>query len=162
MERWDAGGAGTTEIYQTIQGLPNGRYRFSALGFVQGEGQTFYLYANDKKTALTSANDGTRFSVVAQVTDGTLRVGFKAESVTAQWIAFDDARLEYLGSTEAGDVNRDGTVSIADVTALVNIVLGKDNTEPYQYDHSAADVNGDGSITIADVTALVNKVLGKD
>ena len=61
-----------------------------------------------------------------------------------------------------GDVNRDGQVSIADVTALVNIILGKDSTEPYQYDHDAANVNTDGSISIADVTALVNSILGKD
>ena len=61
-----------------------------------------------------------------------------------------------------GDVNRDGSITIADVTALVNIILGKDNTEPYQYDHLAADVNQDGSITIADVTALVNVILGKN
>lgn len=60
-----------------------------------------------------------------------------------------------------GDVNIDGSVTIADVTALVNIILGKDDKQPYQYDHDAADVNTDGRITIADVTALVNIILGK-
>ncbi len=60
-----------------------------------------------------------------------------------------------------GDVNRDESISIADVTALVNIILGKDDAEPYQYDHAAADVNADGTITIADVTALVNIILGR-
>ena len=62
-----------------------------------------------------------------------------------------------------GDVNRDGAVSIADVTALVNIILGKakypdDNDK---YDFEAANVNGDKTISIADVTALVNIILGK-
>ncbi|MBR1787960.1 MAG: endonuclease [Bacteroidaceae bacterium] len=61
----------------------------------------------------------------------------------------------------SGDVNRDGNVSIADVTALVNIVLGKDSGTTPVYDHEAADVNQDGQVTIADVTALVNIVLGK-
>jgi len=61
-----------------------------------------------------------------------------------------------------GDINKDGQITIADVTALVNIILGKDNTQPYQYDHLAADVNMDGSITIADVTSLVNIILGKN
>ena len=60
-----------------------------------------------------------------------------------------------------GDVNRDGSVDMADVTALASIILGKDNTQPYQYDHNAADVNEDHTITIADVTALVNVILGK-
>lgn len=59
-----------------------------------------------------------------------------------------------------GDVNGDGQITIADVTALVNIILGKDTTG--QYNHAAADVNQDNQITIADVTALVNIILGKN
>ncbi len=70
-------------------------------------------------------------------------------------------KVKQTTPTEVGDINRDGHVSIADVTALVNIILGKDDTEPYQYDHDAADVNTDGGISIADVTALVNIILGK-
>ena len=58
-------------------------------------------------------------------------------------------------------MNRDGQITIVDVTALVNIILGKDSTVPYLYDHDAADVNTDGNISIADVTALVNIILGK-
>lgn len=57
-----------------------------------------------------------------------------------------------------GDVNADGSVSVADVTALVNIVLGKTR----EYNEKMADVNGDGSVSVADVTALVNLVLGKE
>jgi hypothetical protein len=57
-----------------------------------------------------------------------------------------------------GDVNRDGEVTIADLTALVNILLGKDTAG---YNLEAADVNSDGGRTIADVTALVNILLGK-
>lgn len=63
-----------------------------------------------------------------------------------------------------GDVNKDGFQTIADVTALVNIILGKatPDTNP-DYDFDAADVNGDGGVpTIADVTALVNIILGKE
>ncbi len=70
-------------------------------------------------------------------------------------------KVEQATPSVVGDVNRDGQVSIADVTALVNIILGKDSTVPYQYDHDAADVNTDGNISIADVTALVNIILGK-
>ena len=55
-----------------------------------------------------------------------------------------------------GDVNGDGQVTIADVTALVNIILGSQGG-----DTSVADLNGDSQITIADVTSLVNIILGK-
>lgn len=62
--------------------------------------------------------------------------------------------------TSKSDVNKDGEITIADVTALVDIILGKD-AETTLYDHEAADVNGDNTITIADVTALVDIILGK-
>ena len=55
-----------------------------------------------------------------------------------------------------GDVNGDSKVTIADVTALVNVILGK-ATAPAS---GVADVNGDSKVTIADVTALVNIILG--
>ena len=66
-----------------------------------------------------------------------------------------------LDGLQVGDVNKDGTITIADVTALVNIILGKDSEQPYLYDHGASDLNHDGMLTIADVTALVNIILGK-
>lgn len=58
------------------------------------------------------------------------------------------------------DVNHDGSVNIADVTALVNIILDKDNLEPFLYDHDAADINQDSSINNDDVTALISILLG--
>lgn len=81
--------------------------------------------------------------------------GEEGSAVEAYYFDFDAPEVK------KGDVNNDGSVTIADVTALVNIILGKDNVEPYQYNHAAADVNGDEGITIADVTALVNIILGK-
>ena len=63
--------------------------------------------------------------------------------------------------TLKGDVDKNGQVNVNDVTALVDIILGKDNTQPYVYDHQAADVDGSGSVAIGDVTLLVNIILGK-
>lgn len=71
-----------------------------------------------------------------------------------------DGRFMYWQVSSAaliGDVNSDGGITIADVTALVNIILGKSS----DYNEAVADVNGDEHITIADVTALVNIILGK-
>ena len=67
-----------------------------------------------------------------------------------------------VSESMAGDVNKDGRVDISDVTALIDIVLGKDSTQPYQYDHDAADVNDDGKTDISDVTALIDIILGKE
>lgn len=58
---------------------------------------------------------------------------------------------------QTGDVNCDGNVSIADVSRLIDYLLGND-LPPFNYD--AADVNGDSSITIADVSKLIDNLLG--
>lgn len=60
----------------------------------------------------------------------------------------------------SGDINKDGDVSIADITALVNILMGQDAGQVL-YDHKAADVDGNGSAEAADVEALLNMILSK-
>jgi len=70
--------------------------------------------------------------------------------------------LEVRNPNVTGDVNKDGAISIADVTSLVNIIQGKDNAEPHQYNHLVADTNLDGKTSNADVTSLVNTILGKN
>ncbi len=67
-----------------------------------------------------------------------------------------------LKTTLHGDVTRDGKVDIADVTAAIDVVLGKDSVEPFIYDHDAADMDNDGDIDISDVTALIDLILGKE
>ena len=57
-----------------------------------------------------------------------------------------------------GDVNNDGAVTVADVTALVNILLGQDANQTL-YNHEAADVDGQYGVTTDDITALINLVL---
>ena len=64
-----------------------------------------------------------------------------------------------ISDEQLGDVNNDNHRSIADVTSLVNIILGKDAGS---LNMQAADVNRDGTISIADVTSLVNIILGKE
>lgn len=58
---------------------------------------------------------------------------------------------------KAGDANGDGKVSISDVVAIVNHIIGK---TPANFVAAAADVNGDGNINVFDVTKAVNMVLG--
>lgn len=157
MERWDGGGAGSTEIYQEIQGLPDGYYRFSVVGFVEGENQTFYLYANDEQKTLSSANNGTYYNVIAQVTDGNLRVGLKAVNVTAKWIAFDDAKLEYLGLSVPGYHVGEPTSNIEDNSYYVDSqTLGT-----WTLDFTEANSNVQGAVfTILDNSAKASLYKG--
>lgn len=68
-----------------------------------------------------------------------------------------DTYLPYLNDDfQIGDVNRDGNVTISDVTALIDYLLGGDDSS---IDVQAADVNGSTDVTISDVTALIDLLL---
>ena len=61
--------------------------------------------------------------------------------------------------THSGNVNGDpdGKVDIADVTALVNIIVNNSTLTPEQL--AAGDFDNSGTLTVEDVEALVNKIL---
>ena len=62
----------------------------------------------------------------------------------------DDLQPAYL----PGDVNCDLEISIADVNAVIDIILGKSASIV------AADVNNDGEVTVADINAVIDIILG--
>ncbi len=66
-----------------------------------------------------------------------------------------DLHPDAVAEAEPGDVNGDGNVTAADVTALYNYMLNSDSSAVVN-----GDQNGDGSITSADVTAVYNILLG--
>ena len=58
-----------------------------------------------------------------------------------------------------GDVNGDNEVSIGDVSALIDYLLGLEDSS---INSAAADVNTDREVSIADVSALIDILLGID
>lgn len=56
---------------------------------------------------------------------------------------------------EPGDVDGDGSVTIADVTVLIDLLLGGDIIN-----NEVADFNGDSVVSIKDVTDLIDMLLG--
>ena len=78
-------------------------------------------------------------------TEAGLEVPFDNETCTVSLPA----------SVLRGDVDGDGNVSIRDVTALIDLLLGGNTVSD-----EAADVNEDHSVTITDMTALIDLLLG--
>ena len=116
------------------------------------------IYCNDDWPA------GTWRSYTSMFSECTKLVGGNGTTYSSLFVGGNYARPDAPGRPGyftakflRGDVNGDGSITIADVTALVNIILGKTQAPA----SGVADVNGDGSVTIADVTALVNIILGK-
>ena len=64
--------------------------------------------------------------------------------------------VEALNNSLRGDVDMDGTVGIADVTALIDYILSGDETNK---DLVAADADLDGVLGIADVTTIIDYIL---
>ena len=82
------------------------------------------------------------------VPDGSIDL-YKA---AAQWkkFKFDNGWLR-------GDVNGDGEVNIADINALVSIILGHVYDDDFM---RRADVNEDGEINISDINAVLAIIMG--
>ena len=146
--------AATTATNYTGTNLLKGTYFNNTDGLISGA-NNFTAPTNPQKYVVGITASG--------------KLGFVKATGTA--MPANKAWLEYTGTAELvlpfegskpGDVDRSGDVTIADVTALVNIILGKATEgDGNNYDFKAANVNGDDDITIADVTALVNMILRK-
>ena len=122
IEQWTASTAESVNmladisIEQSLTSLPDGAYLFSAACVACQQGDEtmavdgVYLYANDANTAVATGNGvPERFYVMAIVSDGNLNVGFKTVSTTANWIAWDKAKLFYYSDA---NVNEQLAVSI--------------------------------------------------
>lgn len=109
------------------------------------------VYA-EEKISLKSNGHGATIEKSYDEETAQLTITVKGEDISVNPSNFHTYTIQFA---KKGDVNGDKQVTIADVTALVNIILGKDSQK------AIADVNGDGPVTIADVTALVNIILGK-
>ena len=60
-----------------------------------------------------------------------------------------------------GDVNGDGSITMADANMVVNYFLATDPSSIANFNVAAADVNGDKAITMADANQIVNMFLGQ-
>jgi len=84
------------------------------------------------------------------ITDAQVLTAKRKNWVCLRWTGSSWARIDV---PMPGDVDGDGVVNIADVTALIDILLSG-GTVP-----ANADVDDDGVVNIADVTALIDMLL---
>ncbi len=70
-------------------------------------------------------------------------------------IAWMDQQLDFdPNAVDPADVNGDGTVNIADVNVIIDIILSGSS-------NPTGDVNNDGTVNIADLNAIINKILNQ-
>lgn len=156
--------------------LPDGKYRVEMYAMASStsgrdntsnvitNGSTEYvsLHVGDQSIGIPAYNreafdafDSYVFDCV-DVENGVLTISLNEDKEGPNWLVMQIKSLTYLGRPKLGDVNMSGVADIADVTELVNIILGK-STDKY----NTGNINQTGDIDVADVTELVNIILGK-
>ena len=135
--------------------------------------QSVYIYPGDitadAKLRATETGDET-YRLITDITDrfytvnnleasGTYVYKVKAlyiDGTESAWSNVEEVTLLQNNHTfELGDVNHDGDVNIADVTLLIDMLLGSGEGGC----EICANVNGDDEVNIADVTALIDLLL---
>jgi len=129
---------------------------------------TFEYDIDEKAAIIYTGIDATKGTLSKAVDTGGANLSYNTTTTTSMWtFEFHSvvkneelyekfAEIKDVEETLPGDVDGDGEVLVADVTAVVAMILGDVETT------AAADVDGDGELTVADATALVTIILGKD
>ncbi len=110
----------------------------------QTVGDTITISEKQRLTTnvVRSYNGGEEVYVRAYLCGGNSKVGFYDI-----YIANDPDEKPVVGV--AGDVNEDGAVNVADISAIISVMAG---TASY----ADADVNDDGSVNVADISAVIS------
>ena len=110
------------------------------------------LLDSENGTYTTSGKNGTWEGSAQQV-------AFKVNAQVRLYTVIVTLAGEQVPAGLLGDVNRDGSVSIADVTTLIDHLLSGDFEESENFSPDNADLSGDHVVSIADVTALIDYLL---
>ena len=117
--------------------------------------------------------DATTWSIDAREADGTFAIKNLSTEKIAQYspnysnyacyktVSGLLPNLYEEVETLVGDINNDGSVNVADVTALVNLFNDKSLREGDRFNLHAADANEDGVVTRSDIQSLIGIVLGR-
>jgi len=119
----------------------NSSYRYGpASTFTVNTGSQYTTAKRDNNASYYFTGDGSDYLFT-----------FDADNLT-----FSIEVIEQQPLVNPGDVNGDGQLTIADVTMLIDYLLG---SVPASFNDVNADVNHDSGITIADVTMLIDMLL---
>lgn len=109
-----------------------------------GENVTFQVYDKTEHSPIS----GLTFETVTFTNDA------KVGEASSPFVLKRNVDAPYV----LGDVNGDGFIDVADISAVTNDILGKANTV---FIREAADMNSDGFIDVSDISAITNIILGK-
>ena len=153
-----------TELYCNINQLPQlSLSGLNALSLVQINGNqiktsAMELLINSLRT-IPAGSTGKIYVLVRNNSDegNEITTSQVTKARSKRWIPYhlNNNNWEEIQGYIPGDVNGDGNVTAADITALYDYLLNNDATNIVN-----GDQNGDGNITAADVTRVYDVMLG--
>ncbi len=132
---------GTTRCFNTLG------------GFSPADG---YKVTSPSRTAFDPASN--TFCRVVATTSGSGKIG---TGLVLTLVPVAGAAVVIEKPYILGDVNGDGSITMADANMVVNYFLATDPSSIANFNVAAADVNGDKAITMADANQIVNIFLGQ-
>ena len=134
---------GTAKCFQTLG------------GFIPADG---YEVTAPSRTAFYGTSDGVDYYTFCRL---SLSFGKELSDPTTTLTPVAGTAVVIEKPYILGDVNGDGSITMADANAVVNYFLSTDPSSITNFNVAAADVNNDKSITMADANAIVNMFLGQ-
>ena len=117
------------------------------------------VFVTSQNLATFKGNGGDIAYIQIKATDSfpgsgtvSLKNSIAAEADATRHILADCTAKAGEQSTLKGDVNGDGEVNIADINAIIDMILSG-RSDP------SGDVNGDGEVNIADINAVIDIIL---
>ncbi|MFD0616950.1 discoidin domain-containing protein [Paenibacillus sp. GCM10027629] len=141
-----------TEILQTVK-EPQGKLRFILAS--QGADQAIDGDAHILELTLRAKDSNQDTSGIIALNQAVLANGLGEETLLPE----RSARIEITAAGMIEDVNKDGKVSIGDLS-IVAVHYGKDQSSIDWQEAKKADVNHDGKVDISDLSMVAKKIIG--
>ena len=125
------------------------------LGEINSQGGYTWVYLRVRSNS--ASGESVTFKVFDKTTGKVMRIEEKVDFTANGQVGKPSSPTALTKANYTlGDVNDDGKINIADVTAVLSIMAGNEGN----LIKDAADANGDGKINIADVTKILSIMAG--
>ena len=135
---WAQAGSGQSAVCRVTVGVP----LCQLVVWTNGQKKDCYDFADKPGVSMS----GGIFTVKSAKTT----VGYKATDILKFTLEDSSQKL-------AGDVNGDGAIDVADISAVI-LVMARNVTET---NAEKADVNGDGTVDVADIATIISIMAAK-
>lgn len=156
IEKWQSsalGGLPDGKVSQVVTGLPNGKYKVTAVAIQTGTGSV--VFANGTK--INAPNTAAVLTLEnIDVTDGTLEIGFAREGTTSNWVGVDNFRI-YCTELDLEELKK----LLNDAITEANGIITECGSLPFDASAITGPLNDAITAAALSATPSVREITGK-